>query len=148
MACPFFFPTRRLEDGTWPHPSRLPLGGGWSGHCSVPGHEGAAPSNEELREGCNLGYAASCVRLPAQRPYDAVRFSVSRDCGSQVDLWFACEASHRPGTSGKLSYDASRAEWTSPHSDPRIQKMAECFLESYTLRKIQPASQASFRDQP
>ncbi len=57
MACPFFMPTSKLEDGGWLHPSRLPLGGGWIGHCSAPGYEGAEPTNQELRELCNLGYA-------------------------------------------------------------------------------------------
>ena len=82
MACPFFMPTSKLEDGGWLHPSRLPLGGGWTGHCSAPGHEGAEPTNQELRELCNLGYAASCPRLPKERAYDAVRFSIARDCGA------------------------------------------------------------------
>jgi hypothetical protein len=30
-----------------------------------------------------------------------------------------------------LEYDVERAQWISSHSDARIQKMAECFLESY-----------------
>jgi hypothetical protein len=96
VACPFFMPTDKLADGGWLHPSRLPLGGGWIGHCSAPGHEGAEPTNQELREFCNLGYAAGCPRLPEERAYDAVRFSVAHDRGAQLMLWFVCESRHRP----------------------------------------------------
>jgi hypothetical protein len=140
VACPFFMPVRKLEDGSWLHPSRLPLGSGWSGHCSAPGHEGALPTDEELRELCNLGYATSCPRLPRERTCDAVRLSVARDCGSQLVLWFVCEAGHRPAGHGTLEYDVSLAQWVSSHPDTRIQKMAECYLESYLLRRNQPAA--------
>jgi hypothetical protein len=132
-------PTSKLDDGGWIHPSRLPLGGGWVGHCSAPGHEGAQPSHEELRELCNLGYAAGCSRLPKERAYDAVRFSVARDRGAQLLLWFVYESGHRPAGHGTLEYDLSANQWTSSHSDARIQKMAECYLQSYLLRRIQPA---------
>jgi len=143
VACPFFMPTSKLEDGSWLHPSRLPLGGGWTGRCSAPGHEGAEPTNEELRELCNLGYAAGCPRLPEQRAYDAVRFSIARDRGAQLVFWFVCESGHRPAAHGTLEYDHSLGQWTSSHADARIQKMAECYLQSYLLRRIQPASASS-----
>ncbi len=139
MACPFFVPTNKLEDGGWLHPSRLPLGGGWTGHCSAPGYEGAEPTNQELRELCNLGYAASCPRLPKERAYDAVRFSIARDCGGHLELWFVCKSGYRPASHGKLEYDLDLNQWVSSHSDLRIQKMAECYLQAYLLRRIQPA---------
>jgi hypothetical protein len=140
VACPFFMPTSKLEDGGWLHPSRLPLGGGWTGHCCAPGHEGAEPTNQELRELCNLGYAAGCSRLPKERVYDAVRFSIARDRGAQLQLWFVCESGHRPAGHGMLEYDLSLGQWVSSHSELRIQKMADCFLRSYLLRRVQPAS--------
>jgi hypothetical protein len=140
VACPFFMPTSKLDDGGWLHPSRLPLGGGWSGHCSAPGHEGAEPSDEELRELCNLGYAAGCPRLPTERASDAVRFSIARDRSTQLLLWFVCESGHRPAANGMLEYDTSTGQWISSHPDARIQKMAGCYLQSYLLRRIQPAS--------
>jgi len=124
-------------DGAWLHPSRLPLGGGWEGRCSAPGHEGAHPSQEELHEFCNLGYATKCSRLPIEREWDAVRLSVARDQGSRLLLWFVCEIDHRPARHGTLEYDVDRREWISLHSDPRIQKMLECYLQSYLQRRIQ-----------
>src|SRR6202167_1461024 len=140
MACPFFMPTSRLDDGGWLHPSRLPLGGGWMGHCSAPGYEGTEPSNQELRELCNLGYAAGCARLPEDRAYDAVRFSIARDRGAQLELWFVCESSNCPASHGILEYDLSLGQWIRNHPDARIQKMAECYLQTYLVRRIQPAA--------
>ena len=138
LACPFFVPTGKLENGQWLHPSRLPLGAGWFGRCSAPGHEGVEPSEPELHE-CNLGYAR-CVRLPPARSWDAVRFSVSRDRGSLIALWFVCEAAHHPVAHGVLEYSLTARDWTAAHADPRIQRLADCYLQSYLLRRIPPAA--------
>jgi hypothetical protein len=138
LACPFFMPTQPLDDAGWLHPSRLPLGRGWSGTCSAPGHEGCEPSDAELREFCNLGYAAGCTRLPQERAYDAVRFSIARDGGQELTVWFVCEAGHRPALHGQLQYDAILNCWASPHPDARIHKMAECYVQAYLLRRTPP----------
>ena len=131
-------PMQKLE-GAWLHPSRLPLGDGWDGHCSAPGHEGAQPSEHELHEFCNLGYAAKCSRLPVEREFDAVRFSVARDQGSRLILWFVCETGHRPAKHGTLEYDIDAEPVDVSHSDPRIQKMLECYVQTYLQRRIQSA---------
>src|SRR3954465_3694980 len=55
LACPFFMPVAKLENGSWPHPARLPLGCGWTGHCTAPGHEQAVPSQDVVESFCNLG---------------------------------------------------------------------------------------------
>jgi len=138
LACPFFMPMHKLG-GAWLHPSRLPLGGGWDGLCFAPGHEGAQPSEHDLHEFCNLGYAAQCSRLPAERECDAVRFSVARDHGSRLEVWFVCETGHRPAQHGTLEYDIEGSRWLSSHSDPRIQKMVECYVQSYLQRRIPSA---------
>ena len=93
-----------------------------------------------LHEFCNLGYAAKCSRLPVERECDAVRFSVARDQGSRLQLWFVCETGHRPAKHGTLEYDVERSQWISSHSDPRIQKMVECYVQSYLQRRIQPSA--------
>jgi hypothetical protein len=151
MACPYFMPVERLENGSWPHPSRLPLGGGWRGHCTASGHEGEIPSQDILEEFCNLGYASGCVWAPRERTWDAVRFAVAppADSGergkegisrsaalaSTLRLRFACERNHRPVAHGELEFDVPRATWLRRHDDARIQKMAECFLDSYLQKK-------------
>jgi len=136
LACPYFVPTKRWEGGSWAHPSRLPLGAGWRGYCAAPGHKGAEPSEEEVREFCNLGYALRCPRLPVQRTCDALRFSVCQDDGAILRLRFVCETAHRPAAHGTLEYDVVNSRWISLHGDPQVQTLAECYLQSYLARAI------------
>jgi hypothetical protein len=147
LACPYFMPVERFENGAWAHPARLPLGGGWSGHCTAPGHEGETPSQQVLEKLCNLGYAGSCGWTPHQRAWDAVRFAVSAPSAISglgesrtaetgipsriVRLRYVCERNHLPVEHGDLEFDLPRAIWLRPHGDVRLQKMAECFLDSY-----------------
>jgi hypothetical protein len=138
VACPFFMPVQRLENGIWLHAGRLPLGCGWGGLCTAPGHEGEPPSQEELKEFCNLGYAEGCGRLPRERAWDSVRFvarTVSSDgknlTGGYIQVRYVCERDHRPVEDGMLEFDPAEARWEHSHRDRRVQRMAECFLESY-----------------
>jgi len=133
LACPFFMPTRRSQDGVWIHPARLPLGCGWEGHCTAPGYEGTIPDVEQLQGGCNLGYA-TCPRLPQQRTWDAVRFAVAGEQESRISLSYVCEKNHLPCEHGRLEYIVQADQWVLPHSDPRIQRLAECFLASWLQR--------------
>jgi hypothetical protein len=149
MTCPYFMPVAKLEDGNWPHPARLPLGSGWSGHCTAPGHEGEAPAQGVLEAFCNLGYASSCGWAPQERLFDAVRFAFAvsapdpsaknkpRDAAASVLLLrYVCERDHRPVEHGDLEFDLTAAAWQRRHNNPCIQKMAECFLESYLKKKL------------
>jgi hypothetical protein len=145
LACPFFMPIEKLENGSWLHAERLPLGCGWSGHCTAPGYEDEAPSQEELREFCNLGYAEGCGRLPRERAWDSVRFgartaggSGKNEAGIRIKVQYVCERGHRPSDHGMLEFDAAEARWTRAHSDSRVQRMAECFLESYLQKRKRP----------
>lgn len=148
MACPYFMPVEKIENGNWPHPARLPLGCGWSGHCTAPGHEEQTPAQDILEAFCNLGYASSCGWAPSDRHWDAVRFAVvappskPENPKAVIDphahilrLNYVCERSHRPVHHGELVFDLLQATWLSPHDDARVQKMAECFLESYLKKK-------------
>jgi len=148
-------PVARLENGSWPHPARLPLGGGWCGHCTAPGHEGEVPQQDVLEAFCNLGYASSCDWSPQERVWDAVRFAVSAPRGSATKdtvmpaeprdavtssarvlfLRYVCERNHRPVEHGDLEFDLGQAVWLRRHEDARVQRMAECFLESYLKKK-------------
>jgi len=84
-----------------------------------------------------MGYAAKCSRLPVDREFDAVRISVARDQGVRLQMWFVCEIGHRPAKHGTVEYDVEHQQWTSPPSDPRIQRMLECYVQSYLKRRIQ-----------
>jgi len=134
LACPYFVPREILNDGSWPHPSRLPLGAGWTGACCASGQE-IAPSESQLREFCNLGYAFACPRLPAEREWDAVRFSVASAGPQQVTFCYVCELGHAPVENGKLSFDLTRETWVNVHSDSRVQRLANCFLRTYRARQ-------------
>jgi hypothetical protein len=141
MACPFFMPIAKSENGSWLHVHRLPLGCGWSGQCTAPGHEGESPSQEELQEFCNLGYAGSCTRIPQERAWDSVRFGVKAICiegqkqSERIQLRFVCERDHRPVESGLLEFDAASGEWRQRHADARVQRMAECYLATYVEKR-------------
>jgi hypothetical protein len=140
-------PVEKLEGGNWQHPTRLPLGCGWRGHCTAPGHEGVIPSQDVLEGFCNLGYANSCAWAPRVRMWDAVRFAViaplnpekrskeenSRTCSIRIS--YACERDHRPVEHGELEFDIQQSVWLGRHGDARVQKMAECFLESYLNKR-------------
>jgi hypothetical protein len=146
MACPYFLPIEKLE-GTWPHPHRLPLGCGWQGQCTAPGHDGEAPCEDELHEFCNLGYAKDCVRLPHNRAWDSIRFgarvlgargnyagnpnsSDNNAASLRIQIRYICERAHRPADHGVLIFDA-QSKCERNHPDARLQRMAECFLQSY-----------------
>lgn len=133
MACPFFFPTERAENIALPHPGRLPLGAAWRGGCRAPGGELVELGEVEL-ESCNLGYAHTCPRLPQQRTADAIRFIVSRQCPDRLHIRYVLESKHLPVAHGLLEYDRGAAAWSISHSDPQLQKLAECFLQSYLER--------------
>jgi len=142
MACPFFMPVEKLENGIWLHAGRLPLGCGWSGDCTAPGHEGETPSPEELRDFCNLGYAEGCERLPQERMWDSVRFAARTASGdrenrtpARIQVRYVCERGHRPAEDGVLEFDVAEKRWLEPHRDSRLQRLAECFLESYLEKK-------------
>jgi len=134
LACPFFVPLEILNDGSWPHTSRLPLGAGWTGNCLASGQELAA-SDSHIREFCNLGYASACSHLPASRDWDAVRFSVARAGQDQVTIAFVCELAHAPIEHGQLTFDLVSEVWLNSHSDPRVLTLAACYLEAYRARQ-------------
>jgi hypothetical protein len=134
LACPFFVPREIVNDGSWPHPSRLPLGAGWNGTCRASGQEQAA-SDIQVREFCNLGYATGCPHLPQQRDWDAIRFSISRVRREQITICFTCESEHAPIESGKLIFDLANESWLQTDSDPRVLRLATCYLQAYRGRQ-------------
>lgn len=142
MACPYFMPTRKSEVALWPHPERLPLGAGWEGLCCAQGNEATPVNESELKDFCNLGYA-SCGRVPQARTADAVRFAIASDGGNRIGISFVFEAAHEPAGHGTLEYDTGSGRWSQNHENPRVQKMAECYLEAYLLRRIRPAAAGS-----
>jgi hypothetical protein len=140
MACPFFLPTEKFAEDAWLHRAWLPLGDGWRGLCTAPGQGNAVPSDEELKDFCNLGYPHECKRFPATRHADSVRFCISHDRADRIEVCYICELEHRPAEHGTLEFDIARNVCSAPHPDARIQKMAACYLEAYLLRRPVPVA--------
>jgi len=134
LACPYFVPREILNDGSWPHPSRLPLGAGWGGACCASGEE--MPADEaHIREFCNLGYASGCPHLPEKRDWDAVRFCVAGSSDEQITLHYACERAHAPIAHGTLEYELKTESWRDVHPDARIHRLAASYLHAYRVRR-------------
>ena len=106
----------------------------------APGHEGETPAEEELRDFCNLGYAEGCGRFPKERLWDSVRFGARtvnkgdgiHDC---IQIRYVCERGHRPVECGILEFDVAEQRWERAHCDSRVQRMAECFVESHMAKR-------------
>src|SRR5262250_758293 len=133
MACPYFVPLEILNDGSWPHPSRLPLGAGWTGECCASGNI-FSPHDFQIHEFCNLGYARGCPRLPAERDWDAVRFAVASASEDQLIVSYSCERAHAPTGNGKLVFDLRAETWTNDECDARVRRLAGAFVQSYRTR--------------
>ncbi len=135
MACPFFLPEQRLS-ADWPFPQRLPLGAGWSGVCTAASNAPAQPSQEELRTGCNLGYARTCARIPKERAADAVRFAISGECDGLVRILYAYERDYLPAGHGELVYDVASRRWQTAHSSACLLRMAECYIQVRIEKRV------------
>ena len=133
VACPYFFPTERISLG-WAFPGRLPLGAGFTGTCHALPTQ-AAPTETELRDFCNLGYARGCARMPKDRHADGVRFAVARDEGSRIILHYVSECDHEPLEYGRLEYDCAQNKWPAPLRDTCLQRQAECYMAVYLERR-------------
>ena len=131
---PFFFPTQRASEIQWNFPARLPLGGGFCGTCKATSQE-FAPSDAELRDFCNLGYAGQCANLPADRRADCVRFSIAQDQGTRILLHFVLERDHVPMEWGTLEFDVAALRWSSSGANGLLRRQAESYLSVYLERK-------------
>ena len=138
MACPFFFPEQRRDDLAWQHPARLPLGAGFGGTCRA-GAEPATPDDAALRDACNLGYATSCPRLPADRAADCVRYAIQEDSTTRIVIAWASERAHAPLEHGVAEFDRALGAFHDAHPDPCRSRQLQCYLESH-LRRRPPAA--------
>ncbi len=132
MACPYFIPDSHHELELWPHRYRLSLGDGFTGHCSLC----PTPCDDEtLRTQCNIGYAA-CEHVPAERPYDAVRFLIASR-GTLLRVQFACERAHLPSSVGELRFDQSSMNWLDP-PEPQLLSLADAAIRAWIRRATLP----------
>jgi hypothetical protein len=133
LACPYFVPENRCDAELWPHRARLPLGDGYDGHCSAPGHEDERPTQEQLKSACNLGNAC-CGRLPEDRALDSVRFYLKQDDGTVVTVSFCTERAHSPREHGVLQFDAASGKFVAASAPAVVTRLAQAFVKSHLER--------------
>jgi hypothetical protein len=104
------------------------------------GVEPQTPSEDELKDFCNLGYAGKCPRLPAERHADCIRFAVARHQDDRITLSYVYEREHAPIEHGQLEYDCAARRWIAVLEDICVQRQAECYLALYFERRPLPES--------
>ncbi len=112
MACPYFYPTERMD---WPSAPRTPLGAPYVGLCQASEKGRVEPEPGTLRELCNFGYARSrCPHHPADSgEADAVRFDGRR---------YILEKDYSPFRTGLIDQ----------LEDTRLRRQAAAFRENLT----------------
>src|SRR5437763_823952 len=104
MPCPWFCPTRPLEDGRWAVPPRVPLIEPWEGECRA-GAQPDVPHGEMLCTHCNSGYARGvCSRFTEGRG-DAIRFHMQSCEPGALRLLYSYERDCWPAGHGIIDYD-------------------------------------------
>jgi hypothetical protein len=135
VACPYFYPTAKLEYRFWPHPWRLPLGGGFTGLCTAATKE-FEPGDQALQEWCNLGYGRGrCPHFPDGSGPDAARFVVTADQDGLVRLQTVAERDHRPHECAALDFNCERGTFLVPPSNRVLARQAQVYVESYLQHK-------------
>jgi hypothetical protein len=131
MACPFFLPVRRLDQGAWVHPPRLPLGDPYLGECHADPAGPHEPPEAHQRELCNCGYARfRCSHFPEDAAADAVRFSILKDSDGCTELVYIVEKDHAPAEHGKLTYWMEEDRLDGPHTSDLLTRQARAFLSA------------------
>jgi hypothetical protein len=115
----------------------LPLGGAWSGACCATPGDAWLPDSADAERRCNLGYARGiCPRFPAGDGPDAIRFTITRDEGAVLRLYYVAERDHHPFAHGPLDYlRDSAAIADAPPADETLTAQAAAYAASYLRRK-------------
>jgi hypothetical protein len=136
MACPYFFPTARLENGSWVIPPRVPLGDGYAGECRATAVQ-FQPDESHLRNFCNMGYGRGvCEQFPRDGSVDAIRFHVREESAELIRIQCVAEKDCWPAGGSDLEYSIAAREIQGAN-DPMVAKQAAVFVESYLRRKNQ-----------
>jgi hypothetical protein len=140
MACPYFDPVRPRTKTPAPG-APLPLGDDWAGLCRAPGSQPAEPPAAAITTLCNLGYARGyCPRFPSgDDGPDAVRFTISRDDGYTVAVYYVVEHDHHPFAHGGLEYSRAKDAFLVPPPAENLLRQARAYVSSYLRRKAESA---------
>lgn len=140
MACPYFYPMAPRGHGAASTPgtqdAMLPLGDAWAGLCRALPDRPSRPDEAALRPLCNLGYArGNCPHFPPGAGPDAVRFTISRDDGHTVGIYYVVERDHHPFAHGRLEYSIESGVIAPPPPSEIVARQAQAYAESYRRRK-------------
>ena len=136
MSCPYFHPLRQGSPQEGLHLGVLPLGNFWTGECYADPLHPFSPDRAVTHRLCNIGYArGSCACIPPGDGPDAVRFTVSSECGSHIGLYYVLERDHHPFAHGPLDYDTVARAWTVAPGTAALAAQAQAYLESFLRRK-------------
>jgi hypothetical protein len=137
MACPYFEPVAKLEDGAWSVPPRLPLGGSYSGVCHAPCPETRNSDAEISRELCNTGYARGrCRCFPFDAPADAIRFSVLGEADGVLSVQYILEKEYFPLEYGVLEYAAASGGFRESIAGGPMLRQALLFVENHLRARV------------
>lgn len=138
MACPYFCPTFPEAAATGAETAMLPLGDAFAGTCRSLPVQPWQPDPAMARPLCNLGYARGrCDRFPDDAGPDAVRFTVRRDEGAILHLYYVLERDHHPYAHGPLDFAPATAVFTVPPESPLLDQQARAYIASYLRHKAQ-----------
>jgi hypothetical protein len=135
MACPYFYPIEPRALVSSAHDAMLPLGDSWAGICRAIPERPSPPDEASLRPLCNLGYARdTCTRFPSGDGPDAVRFTISRDDGAAIGIYYVIERDHHPFAHGCLDYFSGNGAFASRPGGEVLERQAQAYAESYRRR--------------
>ncbi len=115
----------------------LPLGGAWTGTCHAHPWETVQPDDASLERLCNLGYARGvCPRFPSADPGpDAARFTLTRDDGASLRIYYVLERNHQPFAHGPLEFIVGQHVFASAPAGDLTACQAAAYAASYLLYK-------------
>jgi hypothetical protein len=138
MACPHFHAVEPRSQTDTSHTAMLPLGDAWAGVCRAVPDAPWDPDETTLLTLCNLGYArGACAHFPADDGPDAARFSVMRDDGACLGLYYVLERDHHPLAHGPLEFSLASASFVNPPADRTVDRLARTYVDSYLRRKTE-----------
>lgn len=130
MACPYFYPSARLENAGWVVPPRVPLGDAYAGECRAAASP-FQPDETHARHLCNVGNGrGSCDRFPRDASVDAVRFHVAQDLGEFIRIQYVFEKDCWPKENGFVECSTASGEIRGTH-DTTLRGQAAAFAKSY-----------------
>jgi hypothetical protein len=141
MCCPYFDPVAPLAPRSGPAYATLPLGDAFTGVCRATPEQSWQPDDTMLQPLCNLGYArGTCPRFPCGDGPDAVRFTISRDDGASIRLYYVLERDHQPYAHGPLVSTPPQPGFAGEPEGRLTASQAHAYLTAYLRRKAEAST--------